>query len=107
MGLVGDAAAGFLPTAGIGAAMAMESPVVLGRLLHRGTAGSVPELLRRFEARQRPRVEFAQQNSRALGRLVFRTSRPVAALRDVASRVVPLEAALGPIRRLHEDRPIR
>jgi salicylate hydroxylase len=52
-------------------------------------------------------VESAQQNSRALGRLVFRTSRPVAALRDVASRVVPLEAALGPIRRLHEDRPIR
>jgi salicylate hydroxylase len=107
VGLVGDAAAGFLPTAGIGAAMAMESAAVLGRLLHRGTAGSVPELLRRFEARQRPRVESAQQNSRALGRLVFRTSRPAAALRDVASRVVPLEAGLGPIRRLHEDRPIR
>ncbi|MGR6964369.1 FAD-dependent oxidoreductase [Geodermatophilus sp. URMC 61] len=105
VGLVGDAAAGFLPTAGIGAAMAMESAAVLGRLLHRGAAGSVPELLRRYEACQRPRVESAQQSSRLLARLVFRTSRPVAVVRDVASRLVPLETVLGPIRRLLVDRP--
>jgi 2-polyprenyl-6-methoxyphenol hydroxylase-like FAD-dependent oxidoreductase len=105
VGLVGDAAAGFLPTAGIGAAMAMESAGVLGGLLCRGRADTVPELLRRFEARQRPRVEAAQQNSRALARLLFRTSRPVAVVRDVGSRLISLETALGPIRRLHEARP--
>jgi hypothetical protein len=38
---------------------------------------------------------------------MFRTPRPVAALRDVAARVVPLAAVLGPIRRLHAERPIR
>ena len=85
--------------------MAMESAAVLGRLLCRGRADAVPELLRRFEARQRPRVEAAQQNSRALARLLFRTSRPVAMVRDVALQWIPLEFALGPIRRLHEDRP--
>jgi 2-polyprenyl-6-methoxyphenol hydroxylase-like FAD-dependent oxidoreductase len=105
VGLLGDAAAGFLPTAGIGAAMAMESAGVLGGLLRHGTADAVPELLRRFEARQRPRVAAAQRNSRALARLLFCTSRPAAAVRDVASRLVSLETALGPIRRLQEDRP--
>ncbi|MGY1823235.1 FAD-dependent oxidoreductase [Geodermatophilus sp. SYSU D00079] len=107
VGLLGDAAAGFLPTAGIGAAMAMESAAVLGRLLQQGTAAAVPELLRRFEAVQRSRVQSAQENSRWLARLVFRTSRPVAVARDAAFRRVPLAAVLGPIRRLHRDRPVR
>jgi 2-polyprenyl-6-methoxyphenol hydroxylase-like FAD-dependent oxidoreductase len=105
VGLLGDAAAGFLPTAGIGAAMAMESAAVLGWLLAGATAESVPEVLRGFEARQRPRVEAAQQNSRVLARLVFRSSRPVAVARDLASRFMTLDLALAPIRRLRENRP--
>ena len=105
VGLVGDAAAGFLPTAGVGAAMAMESAAVLGSLLAQATAGSVPEVLRRYEALQRPRVEAAQRNSRILARLVFRRSRPGAVARDLASRLVTLDRALTPIRRLLEDRP--
>jgi 2-polyprenyl-6-methoxyphenol hydroxylase-like FAD-dependent oxidoreductase len=105
VGLLGDAAAGFLPTAGIGAAMAMESAAVLGRSLAQASPGAVPQVLRRYELQQRPRVEAAQQNSRVLARLVFRTSRPVAVARDLASRFVTLERALAPIRRLLEDRP--
>ena len=105
VGLLGDAAAGFLPTAGIGAAMAMESAAVLGCSLAGATAESVPEVLRGFEARQRPRVEAAQRNSRVLARLVFRSSRPVAVARDLASRFMTLDLALAPIRRLLENRP--
>jgi 2-polyprenyl-6-methoxyphenol hydroxylase-like FAD-dependent oxidoreductase len=104
VGLVGDAAAGFLPTAGVGAAMAMESAAVLGRSLAGATPGSVADTLRRYEARQRPRVQAAQENSRVLARLMFRSSRPVAVARDVAARFVTLDRALAPIRRLLSDR---
>jgi salicylate hydroxylase len=105
VGLVGDAAAGFLPTAGVGAAMAMESAAVLGRSLAEAAPGSVAATLRRYEARQRPRVQAAQQNSRVLARLMFRRSRPAAVARDVAARFVTLDRALAPIRRLLSDRP--
>jgi salicylate hydroxylase len=105
VGLVGDAAAGFLPTAGVGAAMAMESAAVLGRSLAEAAAGSVADTLRRYEARQRPRVQAAQQNSRVLAWLMFRRSRPAAVARDVAARFVTLDRALAPIRRLLSDRP--
>jgi salicylate hydroxylase len=103
--LLGDAASGFLPTAGIGAAMAIESADVVGRSLARATPESVPAVLRDHEARQRPRVESAQRNSRVLARLVFTTSRPGAVVRDLASRFVTLDRALAPIVRLLEERP--
>ncbi|HWU11962.1 MAG TPA: NAD(P)/FAD-dependent oxidoreductase [Streptomyces sp.] len=104
VGLVGDAAAGFLPTAGVGAAMAMESAAVLGRSLAEAAPGAVTDTLRRYEARQRPRVQAAQQNSRVLARLMFRRSLPVAVVRDAAARFVTLDRALAPIRRLLSDR---
>jgi salicylate hydroxylase len=103
--LLGDAASGFLPTAGIGATMAIESADVLGRALARATPESVPAVLQDYEARQRPRVESAQRTSRVLARLVFTTSRPGAVVRDLASRFVTLDRALAPIVRLLEDRP--
>ncbi|MFW3171265.1 FAD-dependent oxidoreductase [Geodermatophilus sp. CPCC 206100] len=105
VGLVGDAAAGFLPTAGVGAAMAMESAAVLGRSLAEATPASVADALRRYEALQRPRVQAAQQNSRVLARLMFRRSSPAAVARDVAARFVTLDRAVAPIRRLLSDRP--
>ncbi|UFU02748.1 FAD-dependent monooxygenase [Ruania suaedae] len=110
--LLGDAAAGFLPTAGIGAGMAMESAWVLARLLRdphpTGSADggpSVPGLLTSFEARQRPRVEAAQDNSRRLAHLMFRRSRAWAAVRDLVARRVSVARALGPIRELLDDLP--
>lgn len=105
VGLVGDAAAGFLPTAGIGAAMAMESAWVLADRLADCEAGRVEAALADYERTQRPRVEAAQGNSRRLARLMFNESRTAAAVRDTAARLLPLSAALRPIRRLLETRP--
>ncbi|SDD48194.1 FAD-dependent oxidoreductase [Glycomyces harbinensis] len=101
--LVGDAAAGFLPTAGIGAGMAVESAWVLAHHL----AGDAPVLpaLRAYERTQRPRVEAAQRNSRRLAPMMFNRSPAAAAVRDAAARFVPLGVALRPIRKLLDTRP--
>lgn len=103
--LLGDAAAGFLPTAGIGAAMAMESAGVLARRLAAVDAAGVAAALAGYERVQRPRVEAAQDNSRQLARLMFHRSHLVAAARDVLARCIPLKTALRPIRRLLETTP--
>ena len=118
--LLGDAAAGFLPTAGVGAGMAIESAWVLARMLlatlttaEPGRAGPVPSpdlaerrqvtsadlaaVLTAYETAQRPRVETAQDTSRSLARLMFSESRLLATLRDVAFRVLTVERAIRPI----------
>ncbi len=105
VGLLGDAASGFLPTAGIGAGMAMESAGVLSRMLAGAEPGDVPSVLAAFEEAQRPRVDAAQDNSRQLAKLVFRDNELVATLRDVAARFMTLRMALGPIRKLLETAP--
>lgn len=104
--LLGDAAAGFLPTAGVGAAVAMESATVLARQLAAAAPSEVPEMLREYERLQRPRVESAQDNSRLLAKMMFRRSRALAVIRDVAGRLMTLKAALGPIIRLLESGPL-
>ena len=103
--LLGDAAAGFLPTAGVGAGMAMESAWLLARMLRH--TGRIPlgDLLRAFEDAQRPRVEAAQDNSRQLARLMFRRSRALAVARDLAVGLVSVERALRPIQRLLREQP--
>lgn len=98
--LLGDAGAGFLPTAGIGAGMAMESAWVLARMIIDGRELAVPDLLTRYESAQRPRVEAAQDNSRLLARMMFRRSRPLAVVRDTVARLLSVEAVLKPIQRL-------
>jgi 2-polyprenyl-6-methoxyphenol hydroxylase-like FAD-dependent oxidoreductase len=103
--LLGDAAAGFLPTAGIGAGMAMESAGVLAwRLLAAGRS-TVAAALTDYERAQRPRVEAAQDNSRSLARFMCRRSGVLAWLRDGIARMVSLKAALGPIRKLLASAP--
>lgn len=104
--LLGDTAAGFLPTAGIGAGMAMESASVLAPHLLDATPESVGEALLAYERAQRPRVEAAQDNSRQLAKLMFRRSNALAVIRDLAVRLVPLSTILGPIRKLLDDRPL-
>lgn len=103
--LLGDAAAGFLPTAGIGAGMAMESASVLAPHLLDATPENVGEALLAYEHAQRPRVEAAQDNSRQLAKLMFRRSNALAAIRDLAVRLLPLSMVLGPIRKLLDHRP--
>lgn len=103
--LLGDAAAGFLPTAGIGAAMAIESAWMLAGALRGATVPDVAARVARYETVQRPRVEAAQDNSRQLARLMFRGGGLVATARDVAVRLMSIESAIGPIRRLLADQP--
>lgn len=98
-------AAGFLPTAGIGAGMAMESAWVLGRMLRRATRDNLAPLLAAFEAAQRPRVEAAQSNSRSLAAMMFRPGLTLAVLRDLAVRFVSVKVALKPIQRLLATMP--
>jgi 2-polyprenyl-6-methoxyphenol hydroxylase-like FAD-dependent oxidoreductase len=104
--LLGDAAAGFLPTAGIGAGMAMESAAVLAPHLVHAAPRNAGEALLAYERAQRPRVEAAQDNSRQLAKLMFRRSNTLAVIRDLAVRLVPLSTVLGPIRKLLDDRPL-
>ncbi|MGV0742391.1 FAD-dependent oxidoreductase [Mycolicibacterium sp. XJ870] len=103
--LLGDAAAGFLPTAGIGAGMAMESAWVLARMLRRADRTRLGDLLRAYETVQRPRVEAAQDNSRSLAKMMFHRSRMLALVREVAMRAISVEAVLGPIQRLLREQP--
>ncbi|GAA3704595.1 FAD-dependent monooxygenase [Zhihengliuella alba] len=98
--LLGDAAAGFLPTAGIGAGMAMESAWMLAGALDGAAAADVPQRLAAYEAAQRPRVEAAQDTSRRLARIMFRGGRLMAGLRDLAARATSVEVAVKPILRL-------
>lgn len=104
--LLGDAAASFLPTAGIGAGMAMESAAVLAPRLIGASPETVGEALLAYERAQRPRVEAAQDSSRRLAQLMFRRSRALAAIRDLAVRLVPLATVLRPIRKLLDERPL-
>lgn len=103
--LLGDAAAGFLPTAGIGAGMAMESAWVLTRMLRGAGPAAIPPVLAAYEQAQRPRVESAQGNSRALAGAMFHRSRILAVLRDLAMRMVSVKFALKSIQKLLANQP--
>lgn len=103
--LLGDAAAGFLPTAGIGAGMAMESAWMLGRMLAHADRENLDAVLAEWERVQKPRVQSAQTNSRMLAKLMFRRGKVLAWLRESATRVLSVKAVLGPIIRLVAEQP--
>ncbi|OJU42313.1 MAG: hypothetical protein BGN97_13000 [Microbacterium sp. 69-10] len=103
--LLGDAAAGFLPTAGIGAGMAIESAWLLGRMLAGAERDALLARLSAWETVERQRVESAQANSRMLARLMFRRGRLTAWLRETTMRMLSVRAVLGPIVKLVAARP--
>lgn len=105
--LLGDAAAGFLPTAGIGAGMSMESARMLAASLAHTSPSRLPAALARYEAVQRPRVEQAQSTSRQLARLMFYLPRAMTGLRELLFKLVSIKSALAPIIDLlkHPARP--
>ncbi|MGJ7906776.1 FAD-dependent oxidoreductase [Actinopolyspora sp. H202] len=102
--LLGDAAAGFLPTAGVGAAMAVESAGALARRLASADRSTVPRALLDYERAQRPRVESAQRNSRQLAALMLWRGRLSSRVRDFATALAGVDTALGPIRKLLAQR---
>lgn len=105
--LLGDAAAGFLPTAGIGAGLSMESARMLAASLESTSPAQLPDALARYEAAQRPRVEQAQTTSRELARFMFYLPRIMNGLRELVFKLVSIKTALAPIIDLlkHPARP--
>jgi 2-polyprenyl-6-methoxyphenol hydroxylase-like FAD-dependent oxidoreductase len=101
--LLGDAACAFLPTAGIGASMAMESAAVLADELSRTDAAHIPSALAFFERRRRARVEGAQNDSRKLSRLMFLRNPAFAAARNLAARFMSFESAMGSIIKMIDE----
>jgi len=89
--LVGDAATGFLPTAGVGASNAIKSAAVLADELGRADAETIPHALVLWERRMRARVEGNQQDSRRLAKMMFVRGRTVAHARDLLLRHYPVE----------------
>lgn len=79
--LLGDAAAAMLPTAGVGASIAMESAAVLAEELALSDSRLVATALKRYEMRRRKRVDRIQAQSRSLTWLV-RVRGPMANVRD-------------------------
>ncbi len=104
--LLGDAAAGFLPTAGVGAGMAMECAGVLARLVIGSEVEDIPAALRTYETIQRPRVEIAQNTSRQLARLTFSRNRLLAVVREQLAARLSIGAALRPITKLVAASPL-
>lgn len=87
--LVGDAAHAILPTAGVGASMAIESAFVLADELSRASSKTVPSALRRYESRRRRRVDTVQKQSRQMAWMI-RAGNPVTSYaRDTLMRLVP------------------
>ena len=103
--LMGDSAAGFLPTAGIGASMAMESAAVLADELSRTDVAFLGRALDLYTKRRKARVEAIQDDSRKLARMMFVQSGPIAALRDFATRFYSLEMLAADLTKAF-DQPI-
>jgi 2-polyprenyl-6-methoxyphenol hydroxylase-like FAD-dependent oxidoreductase len=95
--LLGDAATGFLPTAGVGASMAMESAAALNDELSRTNAAFVEQALDLYEKRHRKRVEAAQDSSRQLGQMMFIDSLPLAWGRDQLVKFYSIEMLIKSI----------
>jgi 2-polyprenyl-6-methoxyphenol hydroxylase-like FAD-dependent oxidoreductase len=95
--LVGDSGGGFLPTAGVGASMAMESAAVLHDILLRTGPEFVPKALEKFQKRRQPRVFKAQNTSRTLAKIMTVKKAPLAWGRDYLMKFCTVEDLLKDI----------
>ncbi|HUZ34735.1 MAG TPA: hypothetical protein VMV17_00235 [Streptosporangiaceae bacterium] len=91
--LCGDSAAGFLPTAGVGASSALRA-AGLADELSRADAVSVPLALELYEKRCRRIIERHQADSRHLARVMFVRHPATAWARDQLVRRYPARRAL-------------
>ncbi|KTD61103.1 FAD-dependent oxidoreductase [Legionella spiritensis] len=101
--LLGDSAAAFLPTAGVGASMALESAAVLNDVLSRTGVEFIPQALHLFEKRRRPRVEAAQSDSRGLAKMMFINSPLKARIRNYLTKIMSVESLLKSIMKGFDD----
>lgn len=102
--LLGDAATGFLPTAGVGASMAMDSASALVDELSRMDTNHIEYALNLYTQRQKERVERAQEDSRKFGRFMFVQSGIIAALRDKMVSMYSLQRMLSDLSKVMEGK---
>ena len=95
--LCGDAAVGFLPTAGAGASEAIRAATVLADELSRADASSVVQALTAYEQRCRTAVERNQHDSRRLARAMFVDRPALVWARDQLARRYPAGRALAQV----------
>ncbi|MFC9433115.1 FAD-dependent oxidoreductase [Nocardia sp. NPDC057030] len=69
--LLGDAAAGLVPSTGIGASLAMESAAVLDDELVRVDTAHIDTALIRFARRRMPRIDAEQHRARVFGEVMM------------------------------------
>jgi 2-polyprenyl-6-methoxyphenol hydroxylase-like FAD-dependent oxidoreductase len=87
--LVGDAAHAILPSAGVGASMAIESAYVLADELSRASSVQVAAALCRYEQRRRVRTDRVQRQSRQLMWMIRPRNPIITGVRDAAMRMMP------------------
>jgi 2-polyprenyl-6-methoxyphenol hydroxylase-like FAD-dependent oxidoreductase len=95
--LCGDAAAAFLPTAGVGASNAMRAAAALADELSRVDASTIGLGLELYERRARRVVERNQSESRRLARVMFVRRPRLAWMRDQITRRYPAQRAVKQI----------
>lgn len=89
--LLGDAACAFLPTAGVGASIALESAAVLDDELGRTDARFLAGALARYEMRRKPRAESFQDDSRKLASMMMIESTELSWGRDQLMKFYTLD----------------
>lgn len=97
--LLGDAACSFLPAAGVGASMAMESAAVLADELSRTDAKFLPNALALYEKRRKHRAEAAQKEARKLAAWLTTESSAMAWTRDQFMKAASIDSLVGSIRK--------
>lgn len=80
--MIGDAGQLILPTAGVGASVAMESAAALADELSRASAHTIPFALDCYLKRHKKRVDMIQSQSRALARLMATRSAWISTMRN-------------------------
>lgn len=100
--LLGDAATGFLPTAGVGASMAMDSAAALVDELTRVDKKHLEYGLQLYCQRQKERVEKAQSDSRDLGKMMFVNSPFITSIRNKLLPFYSLERMLSDLSKVME-----
>ncbi|MEQ8789210.1 MAG: NAD(P)/FAD-dependent oxidoreductase [Pirellulaceae bacterium] len=101
--LLGDAGSALLPTAGVGASMAMESAAVLADELSRADARTIPHALALFEKRRHGRVDKVQADSRTLAKMMFIESTPLSFGRDVLMKFYSQEQFVKSFVKIYDE----
>jgi 2-polyprenyl-6-methoxyphenol hydroxylase-like FAD-dependent oxidoreductase len=101
--LLGDSACSFLPAAGVGASMALESAAVLADELSRTNARFLPEAFTLYEKRRKARSEAAQDDSHKLAAWLSTSSAALAWTRDQFMKLASEHSLEASVARSLED----